>query len=75
MNIYQRFEEKNLSVDEFLDFEDNAERAALLGHKNPSHYMIPILLEFCKYMPKLKVDYDLKPIAQTILKIDLTIVP
>ncbi len=74
-NLYQRFEERNLSIEEFLNCEDNTERAALLGHKNPGHYMIGILHEFCKYMPRLEVNYSIKPIAQTILKIDLTLTP
>ena len=42
-NIYDRFEEKNLSVEEFLSFEDNAERAAKLDSRNSGHYMINIL--------------------------------
>ena len=37
--------------------------------------MISILNEFCKFIPRLEVTYAIKPIAQTILKIDLTIVP
>jgi hypothetical protein len=37
--------------------------------------MIGILNEFCKYVPRLEVTYTIKPIAQTILKIDVSLIP
>jgi pre-mRNA-splicing helicase BRR2 len=74
-NIYQRFEEKGITVEEYLDCDDNTERAAMLGHKNPGNFMVPMILEFSRYLPRLEVTYAVKPIAQTILKIDLSIIP
>lgn len=46
-----------------------------MGVNSPAHYMINILADFCRYMPRLEVEYSIKPIAQTILKIDLTLTP
>ncbi len=46
-----------------------------MGSKNTNHHMIGILRDFCEYLPRLEVNYTIKPIAQTILKIDLSIIP
>lgn len=33
------------------------------------------LKKFCEYIPRVEVNYVLKPIAQTIIKVDLSIRP
>jgi hypothetical protein len=44
----------------------------IMGHHNP---IVHSLKTFCSYVPRLDIKYTVKPIAQTILKIDLSIRP
>jgi hypothetical protein len=33
------------------------------------------LKKYCEYIPKVDLEYTLKPIAQTIIKVDVTVTP
>jgi len=48
---------------------------AYLKINNPGNPIVPELKAFCSYIPRLDITYTIKPIAQTILKIDLSIRP
>ena len=58
----------------YLDEHDDLGRQALLGLKK-HHPKVAELKRFCEYLPFLAVEYSVKPIAQTILKIDVTLTP
>ena len=73
-NLYNRFQETNKTVDDFLE-RDDTEKSALLQLNNPRNPMIQELTRYCTYLPRVDVTYAVKPIAQTILKIDVTIKP
>jgi hypothetical protein len=44
----------------------------ITNYHNP---IVPELKAFCSYVPRLDIKYNVKPIAQTILKIDISIKP
>ena len=49
---------------------------AILGiRKEVTHPKLRMLKLFSEYIPFVDIEYTVKPIAQTILKIDLTIIP
>lgn len=73
-NCYEDFaRSENLTVGRFLEGDDT-DRMALLELRK-MHPKVHELKRFCEYMPFLSVEYTIKPIAQTILKIDVTMTP
>ena len=40
-----------------------------------NRYALDEVKKFCEFVPKVDVKYVLKPIAQTIIKVDLSITP
>jgi activating signal cointegrator complex subunit 3 len=57
-----------------LEGGDHSDRSALLG-KNTNKFALDEMKRYCEYIPQVEVEYYLKPIAQTILKVDLSIKP
>lgn len=48
----------------------------LLGVKHHvNHPKVQLLKKFCQYIPFVDIEYSIKPIAQTILKIDVVLIP
>lgn len=73
-NYYEDFaKSENLTVGRFLEGDDT-DRMALLELRK-MHPKVNELRRFCQYMPFLSVQYTIKPIAQTILKIDVIMTP
>lgn len=73
-NLYEMFASANISVNQYLDTSDNSDRSVLFG-KNMNKYALDEVKKFCELIPKVEVKYALKPIAQTIIKVDLSIRP
>lgn len=42
---------------------------------NTSRSAAEVLRNYCQYLPRFEVEYDIKPIAQTILKLSVRIRP
>jgi len=57
-----------------LDASDTSDRAVLF-RKKMNKYALDEIRKYCRYVPKVKINYILKPIAQTIIKVDLLITP
>ena len=72
-NIYEQFAEANISVEQVLDCQDSTDRFALLKKMNKPG--IEEVRKYCEFIPIVDVEYSLKPIAQTIVKVDLKIRP
>lgn len=73
-NLYEEFANSSITVDEYLDQYDNSDRAALFK-KKMNKYALEEIKKYCEYIPKVDVEYSLKPIAQTIIKVDVTVTP
>jgi hypothetical protein len=73
-NLYEQFAQAEITVDEYLDAYDNSDRAVLFKKKMNTHALSEIK-KYCEFIPKVDVQYVLKPIAQTIIKVDLSITP
>lgn len=63
-----------MTVDQFLECADASDRMALMKSRT-NRNAVEELRKFCEWIPYVDVDYSIKPIAQTILKIDLNITP
>lgn len=74
-NLYEEFATANIAVDEYLEASDNSDRAVLFKNKKMGKIGLDELKKFCEYIPRVEVNYVLKPIAQTIIKVDLSIRP
>lgn len=72
-NIYEIFLESEAKVSSFLEGDDT-DRMALLK-KRTNHHVLHEIKQYCTYVPQIDVEYSVKPIAQTILKIDLILTP
>lgn len=72
-NIYEQFAEADVSVEQVLDCQDSTDRFALLKKMNKPG--IEEVRKYCEFIPIVDVEYSLKPIAQTIVKVDLKIRP
>ena len=66
-----KLEQKNLTLNRIYE-QDNQELESILNYKRGTAYEIR---KFINYLPDYDYEYNIRPIAQTILKIDLTITP
>ena len=71
---YEEFYNKGISVGKFLDCQDDTERMALMNLRK-NHPRLIQMKKYCEFIPTVDVEYTVKPIAQTILKVDVTILP
>ena len=71
---YNRFVDSKLTVDRALEL-DTIELAAVLGTTHHRSSIQTVIKEYCGYLPRLDIQYTIKPIAQTILKVDLDVTP
>ncbi len=73
-NLYEEFASANITVDEYLDQYDTSDRSVLFK-KKMNRYALDQLKKFCEFIPRVDIDYTLKPIAQTIIKVDVIVTP
>lgn len=71
---YEDFAASGLKVGRYLEEADDLGRQALLQLRK-QHPKVHDLKRFCEYVPFVTVNYTVKPIAQTILKIDVILTP
>jgi hypothetical protein len=71
---YEDFAALGISVEEYLQANDDTDRMALLNLRRVTP-LVHEIKKYCEYMPFLEVEYSVKPIAQTILKIDVIMTP
>ena len=57
-----------------MDQFDYSDRATFFK-KRMNKYGLEELKKYCEYIPKVDLEYTLKPIAQTIIKVDVTVTP
>ena len=72
--LYDEFLSKGISVGKFLDCDDHSDMMSLMQLRK-NHPKLLELKRFCEYVPTVDFSYTVKPIAQTILKIDVEITP
>jgi activating signal cointegrator complex subunit 3 len=71
-NLVTTIEEKGVYVDQLRDSTTTAELAHLLGtHRRVAE----VVQHFLNCLPRVEVQYTLKPIAQTVLKMDVFVRP
>jgi hypothetical protein len=73
-DFYDRMDEVGLGVNDAIDLGPQ-DLSAKLGINHHRSAIAGEILRYCKYLPRVSVSYWVKPIAQTILKIDVDVLP